>query len=170
MDKISRSICEKFSDVKNRKSSPTAPIGSTQNVGSSVKGGRWPTEYDSSPMLLFQMTWSARENAKKVVHKAYNWKVGYWVFKSFLTNSSTRTSYSVTKSTEFFFSITSESLEEADWMATDPSMIITPALRARLIVKERIALRSAGVSFELEVDMVYRFPIIDFRFSTLLFI
>jgi len=38
-------------------------------------------------------------------------------------------------------------------MATDPSMIITPALRARSIVKERIALRSAGVSFE--VAMVY---------------
>jgi hypothetical protein len=86
------------------------------------------------------------------VHKAYNWKVGYWVFNSFSTNSSTRTSYSVTKSTEFFFSLTSEFFEEADLMATDPSMIRTPALRARLIVKERIALRSVGVSFE--VDMV----------------
>ena len=61
-------------------------------------------------------------------------------------------SYSVTKSTEFFFSLTSESLEEADWMATDPSIIRAPALRARLMVKERIALRSAGVSFV--VDMV----------------
>lgn len=111
-------------------------------------------------MLLFQMTESTRENAWKVVHKAYNWKVGYWVFNSFLTNSSTRTSYSVTKSTEFFFSLTPESLEEADWMATDPSMIMTPALRARLTVKERIALRSAGVSFE--VDMNYRLSIIDF--------
>ena len=27
------------------------PIGSTQKVGSSVKGGREPAEYDSSPML-----------------------------------------------------------------------------------------------------------------------
>ena len=55
MDKISRSICEKFSDVKNRKkASPTVPIGSTQNVGSSVKGQQSPAEYDSSPML-FQM-------------------------------------------------------------------------------------------------------------------
>jgi len=32
-------------------------------------------------------------------------------------------------------------------MAADPSRIRAPALRARLIVKERIALRSAGVSF-----------------------
>ena len=37
-------------------------------------------------------------------------------------------------------------------MATDPSMMMSPALRARSIVKERIALRSVGVSFE--VDMV----------------
>ena len=42
-------------------------------------------------------------------------------------------------------------------MASDPSMIRAPALCARLIVKERIALRSAGVSFE--VDMVYRLSI-----------
>lgn len=28
-----------------------APMGSTQNVGSSVNGGREPAEYDSSPML-----------------------------------------------------------------------------------------------------------------------
>jgi hypothetical protein len=28
------------------------PIGSTQNVGASVKGGRVPSTYDSSPMLL----------------------------------------------------------------------------------------------------------------------
>jgi hypothetical protein len=27
------------------------PIGSTQNVGASVRGGRVPEEYDSSPML-----------------------------------------------------------------------------------------------------------------------
>ena len=86
-------------------------------------------------------------------HKTYNWKVGYWAFNSFLTNSSIRMSYSVTKSTGLFFSITP--LEEAKWMADDPAMIRTPALRASLIVKSRIALRSAGVSFE--VDMVYRF-------------
>ena len=58
MDKIGRSICVKFSAIKDRKkkkASPTAPIGSTQNVGSSVKGGRWPEENDSSPMLLFQI-------------------------------------------------------------------------------------------------------------------
>ena len=146
----------KSSGTSRIESQPTAPIGSTQNVGSSVKGGRWPAEYDSSPML-FQITGSSRKNAWKVVHKAYNWKVGYWVFNSFLTNSSTRTSYSVTKSTEFFFSLTSESLEKADWMATDPSMIRAPALRASLVVKERISLRSAGVSFE--VGMVYRLSI-----------
>ena len=93
------------------------------------------------------------------MHKAYNWKVGYWIFNSFLINSSTRTSYSVTKSTEFFFSLTSVFLEEADWMANDPSMIRTPALRARLIVKERIALRSSGVSFEVDMDTVYRLSI-----------
>ena len=29
-----------------------APMGSTQNVGVSVRGGRIPEEYDSSPMLL----------------------------------------------------------------------------------------------------------------------
>ena len=37
-------------------------------------------------------------------------------------------------------------------MATDPSRIRAPALRARFVVKERISFRSVGVSFE--VDMV----------------
>ena len=47
-------------------------------------------------------------------------------------------------------------------MATDPSMIRAPALRARLIVKESIALRSAGVSFEVDMVSSYRSSIIDF--------
>ena len=46
-------------------------------------------------------------------------------------------------------------------MATDPSMIRAPALRARLIVKERIVLRSAGVSpVRFAVDMAYRFKLL----------
>lgn len=61
MDKISRAICHRFSECQGQKASSTAPIGSTQNVGSSVKGERWPAEYDSSPMLL-RKTGSLREH------------------------------------------------------------------------------------------------------------
>ncbi len=35
------------------------PIGSTQNVGASVRAGRVPAEYDSSPMLLICLNASA---------------------------------------------------------------------------------------------------------------
>lgn len=36
--------------IRNSKSQDI-PIGSTQNVGASVRAGRVPAEYDSSPML-----------------------------------------------------------------------------------------------------------------------
>ena len=65
MDKISRSIYVAFSDCQGQKASPTAPIGSTQNVGSSVKGGRLPAEYDSSPMLFGK----TRPSKKKLSEK-----------------------------------------------------------------------------------------------------
>jgi len=51
-------------------------------------------------------------------------------------------------------------------MATDPSRIRDPALRARLTVKERIALRSAGVSLEVDMFTLDDSSSIDYRRST----
>lgn len=75
-------------------------------------------------------------------HGTYNLKLGYLVPSSFFTSSSTLTSYSVTRSTEFFFSST---LPE-DRMACEPWRMRSPAVRASLVVKSRIDFRSAAAS------------------------
>lgn len=68
----------------------------------------------------------------------HNLKDGYLLLSSFFTSSSTLTSYSVTKSTEFFFSSTLPD----DRIACEPCRIKSPALRASVVVNSRIDCRS----------------------------
>ena len=53
--KVCRSICRsavsEIWDDAGLSAGLSVPMGSTQKVGESVKGGRVPEEYDSSPML-----------------------------------------------------------------------------------------------------------------------
>ena len=56
--KVCRSICRsagsvRYGMMRGFSVGLNVPMGSTQKVGVSVKGGRVPEEYDSSPMLRY---------------------------------------------------------------------------------------------------------------------
>ena len=53
VDKVGRSVCASRSDWVVSRWTAGSPIGSTQNVGSSVSEGVFPAEKDSSPMLSY---------------------------------------------------------------------------------------------------------------------
>lgn len=100
-----------------------------------------PVRARPSSVRLFSDAMSRVSSIVFAIEVTYNLKVGYASAMRFLTSSSTLTSNSVTRSTEFFFSST---LEPVLWIASEPARITFPASYARETVKSRIDCRSSS--------------------------